>query len=200
MDPNLTHHIILNATLNAILYQPPQPWYGPIWDVLGLWGFRKNRMRQEKQDYDKKQFLLSYFRHEVRKSIELLHERQGNLIPVDAWNSIVNSGNIVLFTHDQAIVLGDIYFRTQNYNYEAKRTRDASEHFHLLPDPHEKRQRSDGTWQLRTIYDGHSAEQDREEYKKAKERWKELSDGLISITESLENDLIDLETKAWFKE
>ncbi len=57
-------------------------------------GFWKNRMHQKEQDHDKKLFLLSSLRHDVRKSIELLHEKHRKIIPVDAWNSIVNSGNI----------------------------------------------------------------------------------------------------------
>jgi hypothetical protein len=154
-------------------------------------GFRKNRKHQEEKDYDKKLFLLSYLRHEVRKSIELLHEPHGYLIPIDAWNSIVNSGNIVLFTHDQAIILGDIYFKIKNYNYEAKRTRDAREHFALLPEPYEV-----------SAYPAFNqvATQDKEKYNKAKERWETLSKGLMVVTGSLEKQLQELETINWFKE
>lgn len=163
---------------------------GPLLGALaGVYlGFRKNRIHQEENDYDKKLFLLSYLRHEVRKSIELLHEDHGNLIPIDAWNSIVNSGNIVLFTHDQAIILGDIYFKTQNYNYEAKRTRDISEHFALLPEPYG------------TPSHNPAAMQDREKYKKAEERWEKLSVGLTITTKSLEKELLELETLEWFDE
>lgn len=58
--------------------------------------------------------------------IELLNGTV-NLVPIDAWNSLVNSGDVALFK-DKAIELNDIYFKIQNYNYEAKRVRDAIEH------------------------------------------------------------------------
>jgi hypothetical protein len=44
----------------------------------------------------------------------------------------VNSGNIALFK-GKAKELSDTYFQAQNYNYEAKRVRDAEEAQHLHP-------------------------------------------------------------------
>lgn len=102
-----------------------------------FFGFRKNSRHQEKINHEKKLLLLNILRHEVEKSIDLLQEPSGNLIPIDAWNSIVYSGNIVLFEHTQTTTLGDIYFDIQNYNYEAKRTRDASERFNSLAEPYQ---------------------------------------------------------------
>jgi len=64
---------------------------------------------------------------DIKKGIELLSERKEYLLPVDTWNSVVYSGCIELFEHDQAKMLGDAYFQIQNYSYEAKRLRDASE-------------------------------------------------------------------------
>ena len=43
--------------------------------------------------------------HEAKKSIELIPGTV-HLIPVDAWNSVVNSGNIALFK-DKAIDLSE---------------------------------------------------------------------------------------------
>lgn len=64
---------------------------------------------------------------DIKKGIELLSERKGYLLPVDTWNSVVYSGCMELFEHDQAKMLGDAYFQIQNYSYEAKRLRDTSE-------------------------------------------------------------------------
>lgn len=69
--------------------------------------------------------------HEAKKSIELIAGTV-NLIPVDAWNSVVNSGGIAIFK-DKAIDLSETYFQIQNYNYEAKRVRDAIEEVRLHP-------------------------------------------------------------------
>ena len=69
--------------------------------------------------------------YEAKKSIELIPGTV-NLIPVDAWNSVVNSGNVALFK-DKAIDLSDTYFQIQNYNYEAKKVRYAIEEVRLHP-------------------------------------------------------------------
>jgi hypothetical protein len=63
-----------------------------------LLGFRKNSKHQEELNHTKKLLLLKILRHEVTKSIDLLKDPVGYLIPIDAWNSIVYSGNIVLLS------------------------------------------------------------------------------------------------------
>ncbi len=91
----------------------------------------------------------------------------------------------MLFNHDQAIVLSDIYFKIQNYNLEAKRTRDTLEHFASLPD---------GV----PLYP--AALQDQAKYESAKERFETLDKVLTILTESLEKELIELESINWFKD
>lgn len=115
-------------------------WYGPIWEFLGkiispligafvgvYLGFRKNDNRRMELDEIRRLFFRELLINEAKKSIELLKGGPVNLIPVDAWNSIVNSGNIALF-RDRAIELSNAYFDVQAYNYEAKIVRDAFEH------------------------------------------------------------------------
>jgi hypothetical protein len=156
-------------------------------------GFLINNEHKKKLDHERKLFLLAYLRHEVGKGIELLQEMQGNLIPTDAWNSIVNSGDIRRFTHNQTILLGDIYFKIQNYNYEASRTRDASEHFHLLPEPPQLPPQSMPSV-IVEIYRPY------ENYFKAKTHWEDLSKRLGVISEDLEITLINLKDEEWFNE
>jgi len=125
--------------------------------------------------------------HEVRKSIELLQENSGYLIPIDTWNSIVNSGNIVLFAgQNHATQLADIYFDIENYNYEAKRTRDASEHFNSLAEPLWRKINLEPT--------------DHRNWRLTKERWERLSKNLEKNGANLETILRDLESEEWFKE
>jgi hypothetical protein len=148
--------------------------------------FRKNNKHQEEINHEKKLLLLKILRHEVKKGIELLQEPSGNLIPIDAWNSIVYSGNIVLFEYQQATELGDIYFGIKNYNYEAKRTRDAAERSRSLAEP---------SWRQKNVEPN-----DHRNWRLIREHWEELSINLGNITEGIRNRLSDLEKEEWFNE
>ncbi|HUS74395.1 MAG TPA: hypothetical protein VMY43_00145 [Methanothrix sp.] len=115
-----------------------------IWGLLGiiigpligafvgvLLGFKINDNRRKQLEEERRLFFGNLLMHEAKKSIELIGGTV-NLIPVDAWNSVVNSGDIALFK-EKAIELSNIYFEIQNYNYEAKRVRDAIEEARLHP-------------------------------------------------------------------
>jgi hypothetical protein len=149
-------------------------------------GFRKNSQHQEELNHKKKLLLLKILRHEVKKSIDLLQDPSGYLIPFDAWNSIVYSGNIVVFEHTLSTKLGDIYFDIQNYNYEAKRTRDASERFNSSAEPYQRK--SD----METL--------DHKNWRMTKERWERLSKNLVDTTKNVRFKLIELEKNKWFNE
>jgi hypothetical protein len=170
-----------------------------IWDatklILGplvgafagvFFGFRKNTKHQEKINYQKKLLLLDILRDEVETSINLLEEKSGNLIPIEAWNSIVYSGNIILFDHLQATQLSEIYFKIKNYNYEAKRTRDASERFSSLAEPYQRE------------IDMES--RDHKNWRMAKKRWEQLSTNLGNMTDYLKSELADIKEVEWFNE
>jgi hypothetical protein len=148
--------------------------------------FRKNNKHQEEMDHDKKLLLLKILRHEVKKCIELLQESSGNLIPMDAWNSIIYSGNIVLFEHFQAAELGDIYSDIENYNYEAKRTRDAAERSNSVAEP---------SWRKGSV-----EPTDHRNWILIREHWENLSSNLANITEDIRSKLSDLEKEEWFNE
>jgi len=107
---------------------------GPLIGALvGVYlGFQKNEDHRRKLEEERRLFFRNLLMHEAKKSIKLVEERKTNLIPVDAWNSIVNSGNIALF-EGKAKELSNTYFQIQNYNYEAKRVRDAEEARDLHP-------------------------------------------------------------------
>jgi len=106
---------------------------GPFFGALvGVYlGFKINDKHRRELEEEKRLFFRNLLMHEAKESINLLGGTV-NLIPVDAWNSIVNSGDIALFK-DKAVDLSDTYFQIQNYNYEAKRVRDAIEEAHIHP-------------------------------------------------------------------
>ena len=107
---------------------------GPLIGALVgvLLGFKINNEHRMELEEEKRLFFRNLLMHEAKKSIELMAGTV-NLIPVDAWNSVINSGNVALFS-DKAIDLSETYFQIQNYNYEAKRVRDAIEEMHLHPE------------------------------------------------------------------
>lgn len=122
----------------------------PIWGVVSViigpligayagvkLGFDKNNKHRQKLEDEKKVFFKNWLKHEAKESIRLIENGPVNLIPEDAWNSVVNSGNIALF-ETKATELSDIYFKIKNYNYEAKRVRDAIEESRLHPETTDK--------------------------------------------------------------
>ncbi len=115
-----------------IVNQPTPPWtntiIGPLIGAFFgvLLGFGVNELWRKRLENNRKSFFRKLLLHEVKDSIKLLNGKV-NLVPIDAWNSLVNSGDIALFK-DNAIELNDVYFKIQSYNYEAKRVRDAVEH------------------------------------------------------------------------
>ncbi|MBK7385478.1 MAG: hypothetical protein IPI63_01605 [Methanothrix sp.] len=106
---------------------------GPFFGALvGVYlGFKLNDEHRKELEEEKRLFFMNLLMHEAKESIKLL-DGSVNLIPIDAWNSIVNSGNIALFK-GKAIDLSAIYFQVKNYNYEALRVRDAVEEERLHP-------------------------------------------------------------------
>jgi hypothetical protein len=119
----------------ALILQMISPILGVLGVIIGplvgafvgvYLGFKKNDNRRIELEEERRLFFRKLLMHEAKKSIELLPGTV-NLIPEDAWNSIVNSGDIALLK-DNVIELSDTYFDVQNYNYEAKIIRDAFEH------------------------------------------------------------------------
>lgn len=180
--------VYLNPQLSDMVFDIIKMIIGPLFGAFAgvFLGFRINSKHQEELKHKKKLLLLKILRHEVKKSIDLLQEPNGYLIPIDAWNSIVFSGNIVLFEHPLSIKLEDIYFDIQNYNYEAKRTRDASERFKSSAEPYQH------SSAMETI--------DHKNWRMAKERWEKLSENLAVTTKSLRSNLIDIEINNLFNE
>lgn len=100
---------------------------GPLIGALvGVYlGFKINDNRRKELNEEKRLFYKNWLMRDAKKSIELLPGKV-NLIPEDAWKSLINSGDIALFKN-KAIELGNIFFEVQNYNYEAKLIREAYE-------------------------------------------------------------------------
>ncbi len=122
--------ILLNAIDPVALFNLLDKMIGPLFGAMvGVYlGFRINDTQRKKLEDNRKTFFKDLIMHEVSNAIETLEdkERKYNLIPTDMWNSVVNSGYVSLFDGN-AIEVSELYFKMQNYNYEAKRIRDATE-------------------------------------------------------------------------
>jgi len=100
---------------------------GPfIGALVGVYlGFKIDDKHRKELDDKKRLFFKILLLHEIEESIELLKPKESSLIPevipVSAWDSLVNSGDMALFTHDQAIQMSDTYSQIQRYNYIAER-------------------------------------------------------------------------------
>lgn len=89
--------------------------------------------------YQSYRSLQDYIHHKkfIKAELDLCVERlgrTGDLLPMDRWTSALNSGALRLFTIDEADELSRAYEGIRNYNYEAKRTRDASEDWQRNPE------------------------------------------------------------------
>ena|SRR5271157_1370401 len=90
--------------------------------LVGVYlGFRLDDGHRKELDDKKILFFKILLLHEIDESIELLNQKESTLIPVSAWDSLVNSGAMALFTHDQSIQMSDTYSQIQRYNYIAER-------------------------------------------------------------------------------
>lgn len=111
---------------------------GAIWDLfvaiigpligalVGVYlGFQVDDRHRKELDDRKRLFFKVLVLHEIDESIELLEPKESTLIPivipVSAWDSLVNSGAMALFTHDQSIQMSDTYSQILRYNYIAER-------------------------------------------------------------------------------
>ena len=100
---------------------------GPfIGALVGVYlGFKIDDRHEKELDDKKRLFFKVLLLHEIDESIELLKPKESTLIPevipVSAWDSLVNSGGMALFTNDLAIQMSDTYSQIQRYNYIAER-------------------------------------------------------------------------------
>jgi hypothetical protein len=100
---------------------------GPLIGALvGVYlGFKVDDKHRKELDDRKRLFFKVLLLHEMDESVELLKLKESTLIPVvipvSAWDSLVNSGSMALFTHDQSIQMSDTYSQIQRYNYIAER-------------------------------------------------------------------------------
>jgi hypothetical protein len=67
---------------------------GPLVGALVgvILGFQKNDDNRRKLEEERRDFFKNLLMHEAKESIKLIEERNVNLIPVDAWKSVVNAG------------------------------------------------------------------------------------------------------------
>ena len=97
-----------------------------------LFGFYINRRHDKELEEKRRSFFKNLIMHEIEESIKILESveldlyEKVKLIPEDAWNSLVNSGDIALLEEPKAMDLSDIYFRIKRYNKEAQKINDAA--------------------------------------------------------------------------
>jgi len=93
-----------------------------LWDCRA---YKLQTIRHAALEDKKRLFFKVLVLHEIDESIELLKPKESTLIPVvipvSAWDSLVNSGAMALFTHDQSIQMSDTYSQILRYNYIAER-------------------------------------------------------------------------------
>jgi len=116
-----------------------------------LLGFAVNYIYQYFKDKSLKSKYLKFFRNEIALSIERLQSRKGKLLPIERWESVVNSGDLRLFLSEETNQLSRAYFGIRNFNYEAIRCRDISVQYNLESDP-EKRNYIQSYWKKMTEY------------------------------------------------
>lgn len=86
---------------------------------LGVFlAFVINNVHQSWRARKRRLFFRDLLLHEIHRSSDRLKTGYPNPISIDAWNSLVNSGDMALFARDLVIDLSDIYSKIQNYNYE----------------------------------------------------------------------------------
>ena len=125
------------GTFSTIISPIIGPLVGAFFGVL--FGFWINRRHGKKLEEKRRSFFKNLIMHEIEESIRILESTESDpyekvrLIPEDAWNSIVNSGDISLFEETNAIDLGDIYFKIKKYNKEAKKINDAELELTMYP-------------------------------------------------------------------
>lgn len=125
------------GTFNIIISPIIGPLVGAFFGVL--FGFWINRRHGKKLEENRRLFFKSLIMHEIEESIKILELFESDqyekvrLIPEDAWNSIVNSGDISLLEETNAIDLGDIYFKIKKYNQEAKNINNAALELMMYP-------------------------------------------------------------------
>ncbi len=93
---------------------------------LGVIGaFASQRAYDKYKSIQERKKLKQNFKSELINCISLLSGK-GNLIPTTMWISAINTGDLRLLPFNDKARLSSIYFEIENYNYEAKRVRDAA--------------------------------------------------------------------------
>lgn len=100
--------------------------------------FILNYMYQWNRDRKMKVHYKELIKSEINKSVGILSDNKGRLLPLDRWASLVNTGVLKLFPLGVSIKLSDAYQDVRNYNYEAKRTRDIGERYRSSIDQTQK--------------------------------------------------------------
>ena len=103
---------------------------GPLIGALvGVFlGFMINNDHKKRLDRERRLFFIKLLIEEMDQLIKFMenNDREYIPLPIDGWNSLINSGDITLFT-DLATDLNKVYSEIQRYNYKVIRIRDAIE-------------------------------------------------------------------------
>jgi hypothetical protein len=114
----------------TIINQTTSPWtiLGPLLGAFtGVFiGFLINEAKRRSLVCHRQLFFKNLLLTEIEKSIEIFVEDKYELIPIDGWNSLLNSGDIAFFK-DNATKLSETYSEIQWYNNELKILRESIE-------------------------------------------------------------------------
>ncbi len=93
---------------------------GPAFGVV--FGFiLKDYSYERYKDNGKRKYYLNLLNKNITDIIKALKNKHADLISEDVWATCLNSGDLRLFTHDQAGDLYDAYFYVKVHNYNAVR-------------------------------------------------------------------------------
>jgi hypothetical protein len=109
-------------------------------------GFWLNRRNLVKQNQERVNVYLKALTNEISEAMASLQKRILQLMSDDLWQSVVNSGDVVLFPYAPREDLRVAYFAIRKCNYEFTRARDLGEKFRAEADTLEKRAQIGQAW------------------------------------------------------
>jgi len=110
---------------------------------IGFWVNRRNLNKLNQGRVDE---YLKGLTNELSESMALLRKRLLQLMPDHLWQSVVNSGDVVLFPYEVREDLRAIYFAISKCNYQFTRTASLGDKFRTEADTSERQKLIGDAW------------------------------------------------------